>query len=126
MNIEEKSAICIRSDFNKICENAQESWLNLERSFRDYYGNIIDHDKYNDLYILRMKWILEEVIPQDHPCFKDHGTHHKLAKFLLDETNQDKWDEGEDAFWFVESYICDSYIDELYQLLVTLYRDYQD
>lgn len=118
--------ICDRRYFEEVCKYTQDSWENIERSYRDYDGDIIDHDEYNALYVRRMEWVLEKVIPQNHPCFEDHETYHGLARFLVEEYNETRWQEGEDPFWWRNYYLEDSEIDELYQFLTELFEDYKD
>jgi hypothetical protein len=118
--------ICDRRYFGEVCQGAQDSWEDLERSYRDYDGDIIDHDEYDALYVLRMEWVLEKVIPQNHPCFEDHKTHHNIARHLVEEYSEANGQEGEDPFFWRNYYIEDSEIDELYEFLTELFRDYVD
>ena len=112
VNNEKDSGICDRYEFGSICQNAQYSWEDLERSYRDDDGDIIDHEEYNKLYVLRVKWILEKVIPQNHPCFIDYETHYKIAEFLVEDC-------------FSDFYIYDTEVDELYKFINELHNEYQ-
>lgn len=119
-------AICDRRYFEDVCGDAQECWEYIERSYRSHDGEIIDHDEYNGLYVRRMEWILEKVIPQNHPCLKDYDGYHGLAWFLVEECNDIRWEEGEDPFFWRNYCFEELEIEELHQFLSELCRDYLD
>ena len=89
--------ICDVEQFDKICQSAQDRWEDIERSYRDYNGDVIDGDEYNDLYVLRLQWILEGVFPKSHPLIEHFNGYEPLAKFLIEES--DEWEPGYSMFY---------------------------
>lgn len=80
--------ICDVKKFNLICQCAQNRWEDIERSYRDNEGDFIDGDEYNDLYVLRLKWILEGVFPPSHQLIEDFEGYEPLARFLVEESDE--------------------------------------
>ncbi len=97
--------------FDTACRNAQMKWEEIERSYRDRDGYIIDHDQYQELYIKRLMWVLEEVFPKASKSSGSARVYHRLARFLVEETA-----EYEGELSFTMFYIEDE-ADDLYKVL---------
>lgn len=97
--------------FNNACRNAQLKWEGIERLYRDHDGNIIDHDQYNELYIKRLVWVMEEIFSQASKSSGSSRVYYRLARFLVEETA-----EYEDELSFTMFYIEDE-ADDLYKVL---------
>lgn len=111
--------ICDYGKFVTICRSAQDRWEDLERSYRDYDGDIEDSDGYLEAYVLRLQWILEKVLPDDHPAFEDHENHEGLARFLIIELYNDCDEEIYQSFYILDE------AEDMYQFLSTLHEDYE-
>ena len=111
--------ICDYEEFVKICQSSQDRWENLERCYRDYDGDIEDYDGHYEAYVLRVQWILEKVLSDDHPVFEDYQNHEDLARFLMGGLPND-WEEN-----FYQSFFILDEAKDMYQFISTLHEDYE-
>ena len=116
MDVCENFVICGRSEFDGICQSAQYVWEEIERSYRDYDGDVIDGEKYHDLYVFRLQRILEGVFPKSHQLIDEFEGHEPLARFLIEES-----DDLETSY---SEFYIEYESDDLYEALCDLASDY--
>ncbi len=118
MNAKSKFELCEYNEFLKVCKKFQNQWEELERCYRDYDGDVDDWDGYFETYILRVQWIIENILPENHPAFDDYKTYEGLARFIVEECSEID-DECYRSFDIMDE------AKELYSFICTIHEDYE-